>query len=264
MNEGVGEKTRGPKIRKHPKPELAKPSRDDAKNRAVATHTQICEEVPEHVTDIRRRGPHSDAANAFRSSSGKSMEARKRCVDALKQSYANPHRRLDEIAAENPHVYVDRDYHGYDGFVFLRAVQRFAKAARQGTVFVFGCTCGDEACHRVCFAEFVNDLAEYGLWARQQHPFPDPEIKMRSWEPYRSLAYLNYIAWIDKTYVNSVTDDVAWMFYQLWLHASERHLCQCTQVLPRKRADGSTRLTYCILVWYVLNMGGRPNSKIAC
>lgn len=264
MNASTGEKTKGPKRSREGTPHTEK-FVQPLKPPVEATHVQIGHTAPPHVTDIRRRGPNSDAANPFLPSDGvTTKQSREACIKAMKAWYDEPDNPAEEIASRWKGIAVASDYKSYEGHVLVRAIRRFAGEARRGVKLTFGCSCPDLDCHRFLVTKLTNEMATEGDYFKVPHPFPDPELKMRPRDTYAALACLNHMAHADNSYLVGFSDDVRWMFYQFWMHACEYAWCMFLIVLPIVQEDGSEANRLCICYWKVMNMGTRPSSKIAC
>ena len=136
-----------------------------------------------------------------------SRAQRRTLIAAMRKWYDEPDRTADSVAADFAGVAVARDCRSYTGHVLVRAIRRFAGAARRGARLCFGCTCPDLDCHRVLVTELTNTMARRGDYHAVPHPFPDPEIKMIPRDGYGALAVLRHLAGLDGTYVLGFSDD---------------------------------------------------------
>lgn len=209
MNASTGEKTKGPKRSREGTPHTVKlvgPHPPPVE----ATHEQIGQAAPPHVTDIRKRSSNSDAANPFIPSNGKAttLQSREDCIQAMKAWYEEPNCSAEQIATRWNDMDVATDYKSYDGHVLVRAIRRFAGDARRGVKLTFGCSCLDSACHRFLLTKLTNEMAKNGDYFKVPHPFPDPELKMRPRDTYAALACLNHMALADNSYLVGFSDDV--------------------------------------------------------
>ena len=97
--------------------------------------------------------------------------------------------------------------------------------------------------------------------------FPDPETKSRPRHLSAGAAYLSHLAHISGDYVVGVKDDIRWFFWQFYLHRSQLWLSVEHLWVPfEAEVDGvaTTEWWFCGITPYVMNMGTRPASKIAC
>ena len=99
-------------------------------------------------------------------------------------------------------------------------------------------------------------------------PFPDPEVKSRPRHLYKGAAWILYLAFLLASYAVGIKDDIRWMFWQFYLHPSQRWLAVEYLWLPFTEVDatGEAREVwyFCMIAALVMNMGTRPASKIAC
>ena len=107
-------------------------------------------------------------------------------------------------------------------------------------------------------------------------PFPDKELKSRPRDLSNGIAVVSYLASLAQTYVVGIKDDFKWFFWQFYLHYSQlwlsvEHIWVPFDVVDAAGntvtdANGDTTYEwwFCAVVPYVMNMGTRPASKIAC
>ena len=97
--------------------------------------------------------------------------------------------------------------------------------------------------------------------------FPDPETKSRPRHLSAGAAYLSHLAHIAGDYVVGIKDDIRWFFWQFYLHRSQLWLSVEHLWVPfdvELNGATSTEWWFCGVTPYVMNMGTRPASKIAC
>ena len=260
LNESTGGKTKGPRRRPLNKPELVA-TRLQA-GVALVSDVRITGDSPVGyaIVDVRKRRGDDCAANPFTG---------EHATEALRASYAEPDKRLEEIADRWAATSVDRCKRGYDGHVFLRAMRRIAERARQGDMLFIGCDGEGEDCHRKIVAGWVNELIRLGTYHHVPHPFPDPEIKMRPRDTYAALAILKHQAGVDEAagyedaFVCGFLDDMAWCFLQMRTHPCEYPNSQIHVPMARV-VDGVKKVRYEVGFYRSTDMGSRPSSKINC
>ena len=97
--------------------------------------------------------------------------------------------------------------------------------------------------------------------------FPDPETKSRPRHLATGAAYLSHVAFLADDYLVGIKDDFRWFFWQFYLHQSQLWLSVEHLWVPFEvEVDGVTTYEwwFCGVIPYVMNMGTRPASKIAC
>ena len=97
--------------------------------------------------------------------------------------------------------------------------------------------------------------------------FPDPEVKSRPRHLAAGAAYLSHVAYIADDYLVGIKDDFRWFFWQFYLHQSQLWLSVEHLWVPFEVEANGTTVTewwFCGVIPYVMNMGTRPASKIAC
>ena len=92
-------------------------------------------------------------------------------------------------------------------------------------------------------------------------PWPNKECKQGPHDLRGGCAVLRSLAAIDGKQLVSNTSDVKWMFWQIYTHGSQYHLC-CFMLVMLLEPHGSPVAV--MIEEGVLNMGLRPASKIAC
>ena len=132
-----------------------------------------------------------------------------------------------------------------------------------GRRILFKCdSCDPSAlCHCHAFMAFItlnsSRSTDEDRWSLLN--FPDNENKPTPADVYTGTAAITAMARVNNTFAVGTTDDVRWCFFQFWLRADQYQISM-VHLLMRF----GDRIFWVNVLRYVMDMGVRPATKIAC